>query len=95
MGKLQDALCIYEDVADKFLNKYGYEHPDYILCLSNKANILYLQCDYIESVELYRKITYIRKRVLGEFHPLYLKSLNILSKVLHKIGEYKQSLEIE
>ena len=84
IGRLEEALRVWEDVYSGELILYGAEHEQPLISANNHANCLMRLHRFKEAKSILRRSMAVARRVLGESHELTLKMRWIYAETLYK-----------
>ena len=76
-----------EQVLGQWRQILGEEHPDTLMWMSNVAEALHAEWDYVGARDLHEDILDVRRRALGERHPDTLTSMHNLGVIYHKLRD--------
>ncbi len=92
-GQYQNAVILFEGVAETRKVLLGKSHPDYGICL-NKAGNCYAELgDYEKAMEFYYQALAIIENEYGKTHRDYAGILNNIGMCLSDLGNYEKALE--
>ncbi|RKZ63235.1 MAG: hypothetical protein DRQ99_17440, partial [Candidatus Parabeggiatoa sp. nov. 3] len=94
VGRLDEALPLYEKGYRQRLQVLGEKHPDTLQSLNNLAFIYQAVGRLDEALPLYEKGYRQRLQVLGEKHPDTLQSLNNLAGIYDSVGRLDEALPL-
>jgi tetratricopeptide (TPR) repeat protein len=92
VGRHDRARTVYEVARPIFTEVQGREHPDYILLLSNLADLEMEFGNAEEAAELLTEACGIARSALGERHDFYLSALHNLGYAQRMLGQDSEAL---
>ncbi len=82
-------------IAEYHKERYGEEHSDTLITLSNLAVTYSKLGDYSKALELEEKVYASQCKILGEEHPSAMTTLSNLAYTYVEVGDYRKALELQ
>ncbi len=94
IGKLPEAIALFERVRDAFIAKLGPNHPETLNTLHNLAG-MYLKAGKLpEAIALFERVRDVRVTKLGPDHPDTLRTLNNLALTYIAVGRIPEAIAL-
>ena len=94
MGRLQEALDIFERTIPIQANSVGTRHEQHLTARDNMADLLRQLGRKREAMAILQQVEEVRKEVLGAQHPQYLSTLNNLAGLIQDEGDKARALTL-
>ena len=94
VGRLTEAITLYEQVLTDSIRVLGEDHPDTLNSRNNLAGAYESAGRLEEAITLYEQVTKDCARVLGEDHPDTLTSRNNLAYAYHAAGRLEEAITL-
>jgi tetratricopeptide (TPR) repeat protein len=90
-----EAERLYLQSLSLFLSTVGEDDLNYTVCLNNLGMLYHILGDDARAEPLLRDVVEIRRRIVGESHPLYRNALRELADFYRSCNDLAQAEEIE
>jgi tetratricopeptide (TPR) repeat protein len=91
MGRLEEAMPLFEESVKIFRRTLGNDHPDVATSLNNIATLLNRMGRLEEAMPLYEEAEKIFRRTLGNAHPQVATALNNRALLLKQMSKAEEA----
>lgn len=90
-GKTDLALEESQKALQQAESEYGRNSEYYSATIALQGEIYFRKNDFTKAIQLFKKDRDLKKKILGDSHPNYAKTLNNLSTVYTNLGKYTEA----